>query len=123
MSMGILGLLFGPQREARPVHRTNLLKRSLLSCGFAGTVSGHQVDRAARRDGSNPAAKAARSPPGKWCAVIPAALAAARSLSLSPIRKLAAWSSGQHRNKSWIIPGAGLRQSLAREYSGTTPSR
>src|SRR5215471_11430555 len=90
--------------------------------GFAGSGWGHRADWAARQERSTPVAKAARSPPGKWCAVIPAALAAARSLSLSPIRKLAAWLTGQHRNKSRIIPGAGLRQSLAREYSGTTPS-
>jgi hypothetical protein len=46
------------------------------------------------------------------------------SEGLSPIRKLAARSTGpgQHRNRSVIIRGAGLRQSLTWRYSGRIAS-
>jgi hypothetical protein len=54
----------------------------------------------------------------KQMARIPGAAAAAQSDSLSPIRKLAARSTGQHWSKSSIIPGAGFRQSL---ILGSTP--
>jgi hypothetical protein len=64
--------------------------------------------------GEQPAREGPEIAAGKQMAGDPRPAAAARSVSLSPIRKLRPRSTRQCRIRSSSIPGSGLRQSLTR---------
>src|SRR6185295_3598407 len=66
--------------------------------------------------------KSCRFPPLNSSARTPAACAACKSLSLSPIRTLFSRSTGHAFMRSRIMPGPGLRQSDTRLNSFTVPS-